>query len=421
MSVRGSASLSSGANAALPLWRQPDFMRLWGAQVSANLGGQASGVAYPLLVLAMTGSPQKASWVVVLHLLPFLILSLPVGAWVDRWDRRRLMLRCVAGRILAVLSLALALAFDRLSLPHLYIVAMLEGVFHVFVNIAGTAALPRVVPPGQLPAATAQNQAGYGASAVAGPALGAALYQGVHRAAPFMLDALCHGWAWWSLWRLRTPMAPVSRQTPRPLRTEVAEGLRWLWRERLVRDMALITSVINAVQAGMPLLLIVLARQQGASEAQVGAVLSCGGGGAVLGALVGPWVQRRVQFGPAVIALLGIEAAVFPLYALGTGPWSLGLVYGAIMFCAPIYNVVQFSHRLAMIPDGLQGRVNSSFRLVAMGLIPVGSAACGWLLEHRGTGTALWVLGSVWAGAALAAVLDPAVRNARRHGDIAPV
>lgn len=413
--------MSVPAGPSAPLWRQPDFMRLWGAQVMANVGGQATGVVYPLLVLALTGSPQKASWVAVLHMLPFLLLTLPVGALVDRWDRRRLMLHCLAGRIVAVLSLALALALDRLSLPHLYTVAMLEGVFHVFVNIAGTASLPRVVPRGQLPAATAQNQAGYGAAAVVGPALGTALYQGAGRASAFGLDVLCHGLAWWALFRLKTPLAPAPRGAPRRLRTEVAEGLRWLWRERLVRDMALITSVVNGVQAAVPLLLIVLARQQGASEAQVGWVFSCGGVGAVLGAMAGPLVQRRVQFGPAVIVLLGIEAAVFPLYALGTGAWSLGLVYGVIMFCAPIYNVVQFSHRLAMIPDGLQGRVNSSFRLVAMGLIPVGAAACGWLLEHRGTGVALAVFGVVWAGAAVAAWLDPAVRRARRHGDTAPV
>lgn len=398
-------------------------MRLWGAQVVSNLGGHASGIAYPLLVLALTGSPKLASIVSVLHILPYLLLSLPVGALVDRWDRRQVMLICHAGRIAAVCSVAGALLLDRLSLPHLYAVAVLEGICHVFFNIAETASLPRVVAPAQLPAATAQNQAGFGVSAVVGPALGAGLFQGLGRAAPFVLDALCHALAMVSLLKLRQSFAPAPRaaSAPRHLRAEVAEGLRWLWRERLVRDMALITGVVNAVQAAVPLLLIVLARQHGASEAQVGWVFSCGGAGAVLGALVGPAIQRRFQFGPVIIAVLVVEAAMFPLYALGRDAWSLGLVYGVIMFCAPIYNVVQFSHRIAMIPDGLQGRVNSSFRLVAMGTIPFGSVACGWLLEHQGTGTTLLVFSLIWAAAALAAMLDPVVRQARRHASVHPV
>lgn len=399
-----------------PLWRQPEYMRLWTAQVIGNLGGHASGIAYPLLVLALTGSPKAASVVSVLHILPYLLLCLPVGALVDRWNRRRVMLACHAGRMLAVAVLVAASARGGLSLPLLYAVAVVEGVCMVFFNIAETAALPRVVPTLQLARATAQNQAGFGVSAVLGPALGAWLFEAGGHAAPFVLDLACHAVAALQLWRLRTSFVPPPAIGRRHLGAEVMEGLRWLWRERLVRDIALITGVVNMVQAAVPLLLIVLARQQGASESQVGVVFSCGGAGAILGALVGPWVQQRLPFGPALIGVLVIEAAAFPLFALGQGAWSLGLVYGVIMFVGPIYNVLQFSRRIAMIPDGLQGRVNSSFRLVAMGLNPVGAAACGWLLEHGGSGRTMAVFGMVWAAVALVAWADPVLRQARQRG-----
>lgn len=391
-------------------------MLLWSGQVVANLGASASAIVYPLLILAITQSPALASYAGVLRILPYLALSLPVGALIDRWNRRQVMLVCHLGRLLSVASLPLAMAFDALTLQQIYGVAVLEGAFHVFFNIAETAALPRVVPTRQLPAATGQNQAGYGAAAVAGPALGAWLMDAFGRAWPFVLDVLCHLAGTLALWRMRTPFAPAPALKPRNLKAEVAEGLRWLWRERLVRDMALITGGLNGVQAAVPLLLIVLAQQAGASTAQTGLVFSIGGVGAILGALAGPLVQRRFSFGQVIIGTLVLEAALFPFYALGSGPWSLGLVYAAIMFCSPIYNVVQFSHRIALIPDGLQGRVNSSFRLVAFLPNPLGAALCGWLLEHHGSGAALVVFGSWWALIALAAALNRAVRHAPRPG-----
>ena len=401
--------------ALAPLWRQREYMLLWGGQVVSNLGAHASGIVYPLLILAITQSPAAASWATVLRILPYLLLSLPVGALIDRWNRRLVMIVCHAGRLLVVATLPVAMWADVLTLEHIYVVAVLEGGFHVFFNIAETAALPRVVAIAQLPQATGQNQAGFGAAAVVGPALGAWLMQAAGRAWPFVLDAVCHLAGLLALWRMRTPFEPRPSTRPANLRAEMAEGLRWLWRERLVRDMALITGALNAVQAAVPLLLIVLAKQTGAGEAQTGLLFSIGGAGAILGAVIGPAVQRRFGFGPVIIGTLVIQALLFPLYVLGVGPLSLGLVYALIMFFSPIYNVVQFSYRIALIPDGLQGRVNSSFRLVAFGLNPAGALLCGWLLEHHGSNITVAVFGSCWALIALAAALNPAVRNAPKQ------
>lgn len=402
---------------APPLWRQPEYLRLWGGQVVSNYGAHASGIAYPLLILALTQSPKLASYAAVLRMLPYLLFSLPVGALIDRWNRRRVMLVCHAGRVVAVASLPLAMWADVLSLAQVYLVALAEGGFHVFFNIAETAALPRVVAKAQLPDATAQNQAGFGAAAVAGPATGAWLMQTLGRAWPFVLDLVCHLASLWALWRMRTDFTPAAavpsgRGFMRQLGADMAEGLRWLWHERLVRDMALITGGLNMVQAAVPLLLIVLAREVGASEAETGLVFSLGGVGAIAGALVGPLVQRRLGFGTVVVGTIALQALLFPLYLVGTGALGLGLVYALIMFFGPIYNVVQFSHRIALIPDGLQGRVNAGFRLVCFSLNPLGAAGCGWLLEHHGSTATVVVFGGCWALIALAAALDPAVRQA---------
>ena len=154
-----------------------------------------------------------------------------------------------------------------------------------------------------------------------------------------------------------------------------------------------------------------LAQRQGASDAQIGLVFSCAGVGGLIGALIGGQVQRRFSFAQVIVGTLVIQAALFPFFGWAGSALALGLVYGLQQFVAPIYNVVQFSHRIAMIPDGLQGRVNSSFRLIAFVLNPVGSALCGLLIEHAGPLWALGVFALVQAGVALAAALDPAIRQ----------
>ncbi len=394
-------------------------MLLWSGQVVTTLGAQASGIIYPLLILALTGSPAQASWATALRMVPYLLLSLPVGALIDRWDRRRVMLICHVARGLAVASVPLAMVFDVLVVAHIYLVAVIEGALHVFFNIAETAALPRVVSLSQLPHATAQNQAGFAAATIVGPALGTWLYQTVGRGFPFVVDALSHAVGAVAIWRLRTSFAPAAERPRRHLVAEVAEGLRWLWQQRLVRDMALLTGGVNFVQTALPLLLIVRGRELGASDAQVGLIFSLGGAGAIVGALIGGWVARRLSFGQAVIGTVALQAACMPLFALCPGPLWLGLVYGALMLCGPVYNVVQFSYRIALIPDGLQGRVNSSFRLIAFSLTPVGAALCGALLERWGSGWTVAVFGGFYATLALAAAADRPVRTAPRQPGVA--
>jgi predicted MFS family arabinose efflux permease len=397
-----------------PLWRQREYMLLWSGQVVTTLGAQASGIIYPLLILALTGSPAQASAASALRMLPYLVLTLPVGALIDRWDRRRVMLVCHVGRGLAVASLPVAMALGALTVGHIYAVALVEGALHAFFNIAETAALPRVVRPGQLPQATAQNQAGFAAAAVVGPALGSWLYQAVGRGFPFVVDALSHVLGALAVWRLRTSFAPPADRPRTALRSEVAEGLRWLWHQRLVRDMALITGGVNFVAAALPLLLIVRAKELGASEAQIGLVFSMGGVGAIAGAALGGWVASRLSFGQAIIGSIGVQAALYPLYLLCPSALWLGVVYGLSALFGPIYNVVQFSYRIALIPDGLQGRVNSSFRLFAFMLTPVGAALCGLLLERGGSAWAVAVFGACQVALALSALADRAVRTAAR-------
>jgi predicted MFS family arabinose efflux permease len=396
-----------------PLWRNADYMLLWSGQVVSTVGSTASTVIYPLLILALTGSPQAAGIAGALRALPYLVLSLPVGALIDRWDRKAVMVLCDVGRGIAVATIPAAMAFDALTLAQIYAVTLVEGSLFVFFNIAEVAALPRVVPAVQLPQAAAQNEAGFGAAHIAGPAFGTFLYQAFGRAVPFLADAATYAVSVLSLLRIRTPFYGERAAERRDLRREVAEGLRWLWSNPLIRYMAFLTGGANLVAAASPLLIIVLAKEMGATDAEIGVIFSVAGIGGILGSLVGGHIQRRFRFGQVIASLVWIQALVFPLYAFAPTYVLVGALGGVLFFTSPIYNVVQFSYRLALIPDRLQGRVNSIFRLLAFGFMPIGAALSGVFIERFGARPTVGIFAAWLLFLAVLTVLNRHVRHAR--------
>ena len=391
-------------------WQDTNFRWLWSGMCVSTLGSHTAGIVYPLLVLALTGSPEIVGWVTALRITPFVLLCLPVGAMIDRWDRRRVMLWCDLGRGLVVGSLPLAMLFAEPSLTHIIAVAVVEGTLMVFYNLAEVAALPRVVARPHLPQASALNQAGYAVAGIAGPALGTTLYQ-FSRALPFAADALSYAVSAFTLWRLKGDFSAAPATAPRHLGAEIMTGLRWLWREKIVRRMAMLTGGMNFIEATVPLLLIVTAQQMGATAVEIGLIFSAGGIGGVLGAWVGGRIQRYLSFGQVIIGVVVLQALLYPMYALSPSPLWLGVVYGLIEFLGPVYNVVQFSHRIALIPQGLEGRVNAGYRFIAHALNPAGAALCGVLIERLGAGYSLTFFATVFALLALAALCSRTIRN----------
>lgn len=401
------------------LWRNRDYMLLWSGQVVSTLGSTAVSVVYPLLILALTGSPAAAGITSALRALPYLLFCLPVGALIDRWDRKRVMILCDLGRAVTVASIPAAMWFDVLTLAQIYAVAFVEGSLYVFFNLAEVAALPRVVPTAQLPQAAAQNEAAFGVVNVVGPSVGTVIYQTLGRAAPFVFDVLSYLASMLALCFIKTEFRQASAPPPRRLRAEIAEGVRWLWHKPLIRSMAFLTGGMNFIYAATPLMLIVLAKQLGASDVDIGLMFSIGGVGAIIGSLIGGRVQRRFSFGQVIVFVIWAQALLFPLYLLVPKFFLLGAVYALIYLMAPVYNVVQFSYRLALIPDALQGRVNSGFRLLAFGFNPLGAALCGVLLEHAGTTPTVLSFAAIYLAMALATHFNTHVRHAPALGQAA--
>jgi predicted MFS family arabinose efflux permease len=394
------------------LLQNRDYMLLWGGQVVSTLGSMASHVIFPLLILALTESPTAAGIAGALRFVPYLILSLPVGALIDRWDRKRVMVISDLGRALAVGSIPVAMGLDALTLAHIYIVCFVEGSLFVFFNIAEVAALPRVVPRAQLPEATAYNEAGFGVASIVGPSMGTILYQTFGRAVPFIADALTYLVSLASLLAIRTEFQKEPAVTKRDLLGEIGAGLRWLWSKPLIRFMAFLTGGINLVNAAMPLVIIVIAKDLGASDAQVGVIFSIAGAGAIVGSLVGGRIQRRFTFGQVIVATMWLEAFAFLLFAAMPHYIWVGVLAAVFSFTGPVYNVVQFSYRVALIPDDLQGRVNSTFRLLAFGFMPIGATISGIVIEHFGVRPAIVLLAACLFVLAIFTSLNRYVRDA---------
>jgi predicted MFS family arabinose efflux permease len=176
--------------------------------------------------------------------------------------------------------------------------------------------------------------------------------------------------------------------------------------------MALLTGGVNLLSAAMPLITIVLAKELGASDAQIGLIFSIGGIGGIVGSLVGGRIQRRFTFGQVIIGCIWLWTLAFAAMMV-TPSWFLVGVLSALMsFFGPIYNVVQFSYRVALIPDALQGRVNSTFRMLAFGFMPIGAVLAGWLIEAFGVVSAIGAFVAILALLALATSVNAHVRRA---------
>ena len=161
------------ARPARPLWRNTNFLLLWSGQTVSTLGTNISQLALPLLVLALTHSPALAGALAAARQLPYLLLSLPAGALVDRWDRKRTMIWCDLVRWLALGSVPLAFALDHLSLLQLCLVAFIEGTAYLLFSLAQISALPHVVEPAHLSRAYALDTTTEYMGSLFGPTLSA--------------------------------------------------------------------------------------------------------------------------------------------------------------------------------------------------------------------------------------------------------
>jgi MFS family permease len=265
------------------MWRNRDYLLLTSAVAVSSLGSKLTFFALPFLALGLTNSPVIAGLLSAAQLLPYLLLSLPAGAWVDRADRRQLLVLCDLVRAALLATVPLAAFAGMLSLAQLFVVVFIAGACTVVAEVADMAALPRVVAPGQLAHARAVSEGIDATTSVLAPTIGG-LVVGFGRTAlsgaalALLVDALSYLVSAVAILRVRRQLQVEPAAEHMPIRAAIVEGVRFLWGKPTLRLLMLLTATVNFVQAPTQLCVILTAQERfGLTPASIGTLFGAAG------------------------------------------------------------------------------------------------------------------------------------------------
>jgi MFS family permease len=388
-----------------------DFRLLWAGQAASNLGTSVTSVALPLVAITvLDASAFQVALLSAAAWLPWLLIGLPAGAWVDRWPSRALMVWCDIASLVLYLSIPVAAAVGGLSLPHLFAVAFGTGTASVFFKTAYQVFLPTLLRPSDLPAGNARLQGTEAATQVGGPGLAGliagaigAVWALLFDAVTFLVSALC-------LAAIRPVARPRQVERP-PLRRAVADGIRFVARDRFLRLFAAYGAASNlGLTAYQSILVVFLAREVGLTPGTVGAVVAAMSVGGAVGAFVAPALGRWLGTARATLwcQLVAMPAALLiPL--TGTGARLAPAIAGGVLVGVGVVagNVIKGSWRQTYTPHHLLGRVVASMQLLNFGTMPLGALVGGALATWLGVRSAIWCAATFLAVLVVALVFSP--------------
>ncbi|MER5206724.1 MFS transporter [Streptomyces sp. NPDC002825] len=401
------------------LLRLPDFRLLWIGDTVSQAGTAVTVLALPLVAIGpLDASPFEAGLLVTCEYLGFLLLGLPAGAWVDRMRRRRVMIAGDLGRAALLATLPLAAWLDVLTLPHLYAVAFGLSVCTAFFDIAYQSHLPQLVDQDRLVDANVALEASRTVTAAGGPGAGGALVAAVTAPVALAVDAVSFLVSALLLSRIRRPDPRPARAPGARLRGEIAEGLRFVFRDRLLRALTLTSALSNLCGTiGASMLLVLLAGDLGLSPFLCGLVFTAEALGGFLGSLLTTRIAARLGEGRAMCASVLVSGVLWLLalpFFQADGRYAVACALQGLGWTAFMtFKISSVSLRQRLTPAPLLGRVTATFRFVVWGCMPLGALAGGLIGQYAGVRAALWT-GAVGELAAVVPLLA-VVRGRRRE------
>ncbi len=388
------------------------FRLLWLGEGVSVLGNATSFVLLPLLaVVAFDAGPGAMGALATAAWLPWLLIGLPAGAWVDGLPARAVMISADLVSAVAYASVPLAWWLDVLTLAQLLLVALVGGAATVFFRTAYSAFLPQVVEPEHLEAANGRLFGTESAMQIAGPGVGGLLAQWFTAAFGILLDALSFLFSAVCLWRIKPSNAPTVTAPTTSLRTRIAEGVSFVRRDRYLPWLTGIGGLANLGHTGLGALLILfLVRDLDLDPSGIGLVMAIGSSGGLLGALIATRISRRIGSGHASTVFMlgaGFPCLLVPLAGPGTGVVlvPLGLFLAGMFVVAG--NVVRGAWRQRYVPMRLMGRVVTTTQLVNFGTMPVGGLLAGGLGATIGVRETIAVMAVVILASSLLFLLSP--------------
>ncbi|MFF2148516.1 MFS transporter [Kitasatospora sp. NPDC058190] len=373
-----------------------DFRLLLTGAAVAQTGSQVTLVALPLVaVVVLDATPFEVGLLTAAETAAFLLVGLPAGAWLDRMRKLPVLIRADVVRCIAVGSIPPAAALGVLTMPQLYLVALVTGVATVFFDVAHHSFLPVVLPRDQLVGGNGALETVRSSAQIAGPGLGGGLVQLLGAPLAIVADACGYLASALLLARIRVEEARPEPEPGRSLRAEVAEGVRFVLGHPLLRAIATATATANLFAAVlMAVQTVFWVRVLDLPPGAIGALLSTSAVGGLAGALcagrLARWVgQARLIWLSTLVS--APFALLWPLSQGGAGVWSFGLASGVVLFGAVAYNVAQVSFRQSVCPPELLGRMNATMRFLVWGTMPLGALGGGLVADWSGPRTALWL------------------------------
>jgi MFS family permease len=385
-----------------PLKRDVDFRRLWVGQVGSGFARETARIAIPLQVYLLTESAAIAGLVALAQLIPALLFSLVGGALADSFDRRWLMVVSqVAMGITTLGLLGLSLLPDP-PIPLILLCAALLTTFFAVEHPARTSAAPRLVPPERLPSAIALSSLNFQISGLVAPAIAGILIALTDVSVAYSLQAFAYAWAVLLTLRVR-PIPPTGGAT-RPSLRGIVEGLSFIRRRRVILGAVVID--LNAMIFGLPIAIFpVLAIEMfGVGPAEVGLLAAARGGGALLAALLSGWVRTMDRTGRAVLASVGVYAAVTVAVGIPGLPFAAAIPFVAVAGAADLISAVLRNTIIQSITDDeFRGRVSAAHGLATQSGPRIGDLRAALMTEAYGARAAV-VVGGIVALAGTAAV-----------------
>jgi MFS family permease len=378
------------------LLRDHDFRQLFIADTISQVGTQVTLLALPLVgILALDASPLEIGVLAACETAAFILVGLPAGAWVDRLRRRNVLIAGDVARALLLGSVPVAWWADMLTMSQLYVVALLTGVFTVFFDVAYQSYLPHLVGRDNLVEGNAKLEAVRGVSQIGGPTLAGGLIQWLTAPVAMVVDSVSFlaSAVFVGLIRKREPIP--ERAPDAHLGREIAEGLRFVLGNRLLRSIAMCTGTYNLFSAiGFAMLIVLLADVLKISAGMIGLVLSAGSIGGLVGAFTAMRVATWLGQGPTIWMSCAFTAPFGLLTALAQPGWLLVLTalgFAVSMWGGVVYNVAQVSFRQGLTPERLLGRMNATMRFLVWGTMPIGGLLGGVLGQNLGVREAVWI------------------------------
>ncbi len=374
---------------------------LWIGQLLSDTGTQISGIAYPLLILALTHSAVLAGVVGTVRAITVLCVQLPAGALSDRFDRRLTMIVCDITRAVLLALLGILIALDAASWQVVLAVSLIEGAAGAVFDPSAAAALPGIVPDEQLEQAWAASEGRtYGAS-LAGPALGGVLF-GVGRAVPFLADAISFAVSFGTVSRIRGRFRPEKAAVRKSLWREVTDGLQLVWQVPILRAAVIQTPLVNFAFSGVIFSITLAMQQHGTSTAVIGFVQAGIAAGGLLGAVVAPRLQGRVRLATLTTTITLAAALLFGAAALFIPSPLVAAPVALALLLAPAANGALVAVVLRSAPEDMRGRVISTVMMAATALATLAPLIAGLIVQHA---SGAWAVGAFAAATAVAAVL----------------